>query len=93
MGQKMRCVSEYETPNSYGYVSTIKKYKAQNCKYCSIRSRCFKAKGDRTIEINHNLRRHKHNARKKLNSPKGLKHRSNRPIEPEAVFGQIKYNR
>ena len=32
IGQKMRRVSEYEKPNSYGYVSTIKKYKAQNCK-------------------------------------------------------------
>lgn len=28
-----------------------------------------------------------------LMSDKGLKHRSNRPIEPEAVFGQIKFNK
>jgi transposase len=93
MGQKMNCEHEYENPNIYGYVSTIKRYKAQNCKLCSIRGRCFKAKGNRTIEINHNLRRHKQIAREKLNSTKGLKHRSNRPIEPEAVFGQIKYNK
>ena len=26
-------------------------------------------------------------------SSQGLVHRSNRPIEPEAVFGQIKYNK
>lgn len=93
IGQKMDCINEYEKPNSYGYISIIKRYKAQNCKACSIRSRCFKGKGDRIIEINHNLRRHKHKAREKLNSPEGLKHRSNRPIEPEAVFGQIKYNK
>jgi len=93
IGQKMECINEYEKPNSHGYVSTVKKYKAQNCKSCSIRSRCFKGKGDRVIEINHNLRRHKHKAREKLNSSEGLKHRSNRPIEPEAVFGQIKYNK
>lgn len=93
IGQKMECIDEYKRPNSYGYISTIKRYKAQNCKACSIRSRCFKGKGDRIIEINHNLRKHKHKAREKLNSPEGLKHRSNRPIEPEAVFGQIKYNK
>lgn len=93
MGQKMACVGEYEKSNNYGYVSKIKKYKALNCKLCSIRSRCFKGKGDRVIEINHNLRKHKNQARKNLNSPKGLIHRSKRPIEPEAVFGQIKYNK
>lgn len=27
-----------------------------------------------------------------LTSEKGLMHRSNRPIEPEAVFGQMKFN-
>lgn len=93
MGQKMECMGEYEKSNDYGYVSTIKKYKAQDCRSCSIRGRCFKGKGGRAIEINHNLRRHKNQARKKLNSPQELIHRSNRPIEPEAVFGQIKYNK
>jgi transposase len=93
MGQRMECISEFEKSNDYGYVSTIKKYKAQNCRSCSIRGRCFKGKGDRIIEINHNLRRHKDQARKKLNSTEGLIHRSKRPVEPEAVFGQIKYNK
>ena len=31
-------------------------------------------------------------ARERLTSERGLEHRSNRPIEPEAVFGQMKYN-
>ena len=31
-------------------------------------------------------------ARERLTSERGLGHRSKRPIEPEAVFGQIKYN-
>ena len=31
-------------------------------------------------------------ARDKLTSEKGLEHRSKRPIEPEAVFGQMKYD-
>jgi len=37
--------------------------------------------------------RHKKIARENLTSEKGLMHRSRRPIEPEAVFGQIKSNR
>ena len=34
----------------------------------------------------------KRQARERLTSEKGLEHRSRRPIEPEAVFGQMKYN-
>lgn len=93
MGQQMTFVSEYEKTNDFGYISTIKKYRAKNCKNCQIRGRCFKGKGNRTIEINHRLRAYKQRARKNLMSDEGLKHRSNRPIEPEAVFGQIKFNK
>ena len=93
MGQRMNFVSEYEKSNDFGYISTIRKYSAKNCKNCHIRGRCFKGKGNRSIEINHKLRVYKQKARKNLTSDKGLKHRSNRPIEPEAVFGQIKFNK
>jgi transposase len=93
MGQKMSLVGEYKKTNASGYVSTIKKYQAINCKGCPARSRCYKGKGNRSIEINHKLRRYKLEAKEKLNSEEGLKHRSKRPIEPEAVFGQIKFNK
>jgi transposase len=93
MGQHMIFVAEYEKNNNFGYVSTIRKYRAKNCSRCQIRGKCFKGKGNRTIEVNHKLRTYKQKARKNLMSDKGLKHRSNRPIEPEAVFGQIKFNR
>lgn len=35
---------------------------------------------------------YKRKARERLTSERGLMHRSKRPIEPEAVFGQMKYN-
>ena len=92
-GQHMKLVAEYEKTNASGYVSQIKKYSAKNCSKCSMRTRCFKGQGNRSIEINHNLRKHKQKAREMLTSEKGLKYRSNRPIEPEAVFGQIKNNK
>ena len=43
-----------------------------------------------TIEVNHTLDDYKPRARELLTSEQGLKHRSNHPKEPEAVFGQIK---
>ena len=42
--------------------------------------------------MNHNLNEHKRKAREMLTSEEGLRHRSRRPIETEAVFGQIKYD-
>jgi transposase len=92
IGQHMTFITEYQKTNPQGYLSTFKKYQAFNCAGCSMRSRCFKAKGNRVIEVNHRLREYKQKARENLCSKKGLQHRSNRPIEPEAVFGQIKYN-
>ncbi|WP_299802343.1 IS1182 family transposase, partial [uncultured Carboxylicivirga sp.] len=93
MGQLMHFVAEYEKQNAHGYKSTLRKYRAKNCSNCQIRGRCFKGKGNRSIEVNFRLRAYKQKAREALNSDKGLHHRSKRPIEPEAVFGQIKYNK
>ena len=52
----------------------------------------LKQKENRTIELNHRLRQYKRRAKELLCSEKGLKHRGQRCIEPEAVFGQIKNN-
>jgi len=93
MGQHMKFAGEYKKDNAHGYESTLRRYKAQNCRNCNLRSRCFKGKGNRSIEVNFKLRAYKQKARENLNSNKGLKHRSNRPVEPEAVFGQIKFNK
>ena len=65
------------------------RYRAVRCEGCPLRCRCFKAKGNRTI-VNHRLRQYKRRAKELLCSEKGLKHRGQRCIEPEAVFGQIK---
>ena len=48
--------------------------------------------GNRKIEVNDTLKNFKQKARELLTSEEGMKHRSNRPVEPEAVFGQMKYN-
>ena len=42
--------------------------------------------------VNHRNNELRAMARELLTGEDGLKHRSKRPIEPEAVFGQIKYD-
>ena len=45
---------------------------------------------DGQIEVNHRVNSFKRQARELLTG--GLAHRSTRPVEPEAVFGDIKFN-
>ena len=52
----------------------------------------FHKEQKKPFKDDHQLMRYKQQARDRLTSEKGLKHRSNRPIEPEAVFGQMKYD-
>ena len=93
MGQHMTRVGTSHSKTASGYCSENARYRAQNCKGCPLRCLCYKAKGDqRTIEVNHRLNEYKRKARELLTSEEGLKYRGRRCIEPEAVFGQMKFN-
>lgn len=92
MGQRMEHIGKGKRTSANGYEAAIHYYEAQQCEGCPMRGMCHKAKGNRRIEVNHNLNRHKQKSREKLHSEKGLYHRSKRPVEVEAVFGQMKSN-
>ena len=92
MGQHMTFVGERFREAELGYRQTTRLYQARNCTGCPLRCLCFKGKGDRTIEVNVKSRMYRDKAKEMLTSERGLYHRSMRPIEPEAVFGQIKYD-
>ena len=92
MGQHMRCIGTAKQKSDLGYVSQVSIYQAQNCKGCPLRGECHKSQDNRRIELNHKLIQYRKKAKERLTSEKGLYHRSKRPIEPEAVFGQIKFN-
>ncbi|KAB4337239.1 IS1182 family transposase [Bacteroides thetaiotaomicron] len=93
MGQHMTRIGTSHKKTASGYRSENARYRAQNCKGCPLRCMCYKAKGARrTIEVNHRLNEYKRKARELLTSDEGLRHRGRRCIEPEAVFGQMKFN-
>lgn len=73
-----------------GYESKVDRYTCEDCSDCPLKKECTKARGNREIEVNHTLNEYKRQVRELLTSERGLYHRSKRPIEPEAVFGQIK---
>lgn len=92
MGQHMTKIGEGKRESANGYISKVTYYQAQRCEGCPLRGKCHNSKNNRRIEVNYRLRELKAKAKQRLTSETGLKHRSNRAIEPEAVFGQLKSN-
>ena len=93
MGQHMERIGDRHGKTGSGYLTESVVYRARRCEGCPLRWGCYKRRqGNREIEVNHRLMEYKRKARERLTSEKGLEHRSKRPVEPEAVFGQMKYN-
>ena len=93
MGQHLELVKQIKEKSDLGYESTKSVYRAKDCSRCPLKGMCYKGKHNaRTIEVNHRNNELRAMARELLTSDEGLMHRSRRPIEPEAVFGQIKYD-
>lgn len=93
MGQHMKRIGMKRFLTSNGFVTYSVRYQAERCDGCPLRGSCFKARGNRIIEVNHQLQHYKQKAWELLTSEEGIKHRGRRCIEPEAVFGQTKYNK
>jgi hypothetical protein len=93
MGQKMHKIYTKESKTTTGFLQQHSVYQAQNCQGCPMRGQCFSAKGNRKIEINHNLQRLKAKARENLESQEGKEIYAKRCVEPEPVFGNIKQNK
>ena len=92
MGQHMTRIGTILSKTETGYITEQVRYRAQRCEGCPLRGSCFKGKGDRTIEVNYRMRKYREQARDRLLSEEGVRHRGRRCIEPEAVFGQMKYD-
>lgn len=93
MGQTMTRQGSRRRTSRDGLTQNYTCYQAQNCQGCPLRGMCHKTSGNRVIEVNHQLRRLKSQARALLLSEEGIRHRKKRPCDVEPVFGNIKYNK
>lgn len=91
-GKPMHNIGTATRITSNGYIQQYTKYQAQDCRWCPLRKECHKQKGNRVIEVNHNLRRLKKKADKRLISKKGMEKRKKRCHDTEPVFANIKHN-
>jgi hypothetical protein len=76
-----------------GHHSELRIYQGRGCGVCEHRGACCSGEGNRRIQVNRNLDRLRARARDRLESPEGLRLRSQRPVDVESVWGQIKQDR
>jgi transposase len=93
MGQHMQNIGTCKEKNRSGYEQAITKYRAQNCDGCPSRGMCHKQKGNRIVEINHNLRKLKAQAAQRLRSEEGIRKRKKRCHDVEPIFANWKQNK
>lgn len=93
MGQRMRRIGTRKRITENGFEQQYASYQAINCVGCPLRGTCNKSKGNRIIEVNHNLNRLKSKASELLKSEKGIYYRKKRSADVEPVFANIKYNK
>ncbi len=91
-GEPMKKIGTHKSTTRTGYKQTISSYQAKNCQGCPLRSQCHQQKGNRIIDVNHNLNRLKQQAEKRLKSKRGIQKRKQRCYDVEPVFANIKHN-
>jgi hypothetical protein len=78
------------------YTKTVEVYECESCKDCPLFKECrgenAKPESNRTIQISKKLEEYKEQARDLLSSETGLEKRSQRSVDVETPFGDIKYN-
>ena len=93
VGDEMKRVGENTRKTANGFNQKLTKYQAKNCKGCFLREACHSQKSNRIVEINHRLRKLKHQANAKLKSEKGIAYRKKRAADIEPVFANLKHNK
>jgi hypothetical protein len=91
-GKPMHNIGTSTNTTSTGYEQQLTRYQAEDCRWCPLRKQCHQQKGNRVIEVNHNLKRLKKKADKRLKTQKGIAKRKQRCHDTEPVFANIKHN-
>lgn len=93
--RRLKFVYERKEKSKTGYESLVRVYECESCNDCPYRDNCVRSEkpdANRKLYINRRRNELRKKARENLMSEKGLQMRSERPVEVESVFGDIKGN-
>lgn len=77
--------------NKYG--RTVEIYECEDCTDCPFKSKCYRGKNNKRININKELTDLHQEVIENLNSEKGIELRKKRSIQAEGTIGILKYDR
>ena len=92
-GHSLSRQREYQPKAATGKLQQLTVYRASQCEGCPLRKACFKAPGNREVEVNHRLNGYRTKAHDLLTSEEGIRRCKRRCCEVETVFGQVKRNK
>lgn len=91
--RKLKYIGDRTDKSTTGYKKAWRLYECESCAECPFAPECKKnEEKNRTVRFSPQYEAYKAQAKKLLESDKGLEMRSNRSIEVESGFGDIKYN-
>jgi transposase len=91
-GKAMTHVGTSIRKTTTGYEQALDYYQARKCAGCPLKEKCHDQKGNRRIQVSHELRRLKQQADQRLKSKRGIQKRKQRCFDTEPVFANIKHN-
>jgi transposase len=92
-GKRLRYEKTQQYRTKKGYLTDRRVYHCKECTGCPVRPKCTQSDSGRRMKMSLNLRRFRQQAKQRLQSVEGERFRSQRLVEAEAVFGQVKHNR
>lgn len=91
-GKVMRNIGSFTKKTTTGFQQTIDVYQSSKCRECPLKAACNPENDRRKMQVNHNLRRLRQQADKRLKSKRGIEKRKRRCYDTEPVFANIKHN-
>jgi transposase len=84
---------EVKRTSENGYEKTLRIYECQSCENCPFATECKKSETkNRTVMHSPKGEAYKAKAKERLETARGVEVRSNRSVEVESSFGDLKYN-
>lgn len=91
--RRLKYIGDRADKSTTGYKKTWRLYECESCAECPFAPECKKnEEKNRTVRFSPQYEAYKAQAKELLESDKGLEMRSNRSIEVESGFGDIKHN-
>lgn len=81
-----------QSTTEHGYEVKVRVYASEDCTGCPYSSKCRRGNSNRAIQVNEELDRLRKQAWDNLHTNKGIDYRSQRGVDVEPVFGDIKRN-